>query len=217
MKNKLPTLIRELRKVRGWDQTDLAEHLGTTQGTVSRWESGKQEPEYDYLRAIAALDGKTVDAFLGYSVRVRTTNILPVTVRGALRAGAWVEAIEWSPDEHFEILVPEDKRYIGLTHTAYRVDGPSMNKLYPDGSFVVAVPYIELQMDPAPGDKVICQRTRADGLIEATIKEYAINDGRRFLWPRSDHPDHQAPIPLDPDGSEEITITGKVVGSYKPE
>lgn len=214
---KLPSLIRELRTVRGWDQTQLAEKLGTTQGTVSRWESGKQKPEFEQLAALAAIEGKTIEAFLGYSVRLGTINILPITVRGALRAGAWVEAVEWPPDEHFEILVPEDKRYAGLTHAAFRVDGPSMNKLYPDGSYVITVPYIQIQHEPQPGDRVICQRTRADGLVEATVKELAISDGRRYLWPRSDHPDHQAPIPLDGINGEEVVVTAKVIGSYKPE
>lgn len=203
--------------MRGWDQTELAEKLGTSQGTVSRWESGKQKPEFDQLRALASIDGKSVDAFLGYAVQSRTGSIIPVTVRGVLRAGAWVEALEWPPDEHFEILVPEDKRYAGLTHAAFRVDGPSMNKAYPDGSYVITVPYIEIQEEPQPGHRVICQRTRTDGLIEATVKELAISDGRRYLWPRSDHPDHQAPILLDGSNGDEVVVTAKVVGSYRPE
>ncbi len=215
LQKRLPSLLKDLRMVKGWDQNAFAQKIGASQGTVSRWESGKQEPEYEALRAIAAIAGKSVEAFLGYSVRVGTVNLLPVTVRGALKAGAWVEAVEWAPDEQFEIMVPEDKRYLGLTHAAFRIDGPSMNKLYPDGSYVIAVPCIELQGAPRPGDKVICQQSRS-GLVEATVKELAVSDGKQYLWPRSDHPDHQTPILLD-DSADEIVITGVVIGCYRRE
>jgi transcriptional regulator with XRE-family HTH domain len=34
-------ILKQLRQTQGWDQSDLAKQLGTTQQTVSNWESGK--------------------------------------------------------------------------------------------------------------------------------------------------------------------------------
>ena len=93
-----------------------------------------------------------------------------------------------------------------------------MNRYYPDGSFVIVVSYLDLARDPLPGEKVVCQRRDKTGQVEATIKEYVLQDGRHYLWPRSDHPDHQAPILLEavPE-DEELRITARVTGKYAPE
>jgi transcriptional regulator with XRE-family HTH domain len=51
-------LAREIlgfRKAQEWTQGELARRLGTTEATVSRWESGKSIPKPEHLQALAQL------------------------------------------------------------------------------------------------------------------------------------------------------------------
>ncbi len=50
--------VRGLRRERRQTQAQFAASLGTTQATVSRWEAGKQGPDREQSRAIAALSGQ---------------------------------------------------------------------------------------------------------------------------------------------------------------
>ena len=70
------------------------------------------------------------------------------------------------------------------------------------------------------GQRVIVERHRTDGTIEATVKEYMLSDdGRQWLVPRSNQPEFQMPIPAnDPgEGVAEVRVVAVVVGSYRPE
>ena len=48
-------------------QTALAEALGVSNRTVSKWENGESEPEVSYLTALADHFSVTVDALLGHA------------------------------------------------------------------------------------------------------------------------------------------------------
>lgn len=54
-------IIRRLRSERQQTQMQFASSLGTTQATVSRWESGKQRPDREQTQAIAALSGRALE------------------------------------------------------------------------------------------------------------------------------------------------------------
>lgn len=51
----------------GVTQTGLAQRLGTTQQTVSRWLSGRNEPDFDMLLKICLVLHETPNDLLGYS------------------------------------------------------------------------------------------------------------------------------------------------------
>ncbi len=50
-----PVEIKELRERLGWAQHEMAAHLGITQASVSRIESGAQEPSRPLLKLLALL------------------------------------------------------------------------------------------------------------------------------------------------------------------
>ena len=54
----LAGLIRSARREANLSQTELAEHLGTTQSVVSRWERGHDEPRLSTLAAVLGAFGK---------------------------------------------------------------------------------------------------------------------------------------------------------------
>ena len=58
--------IYESRKGLGITQEVLAEKLGITPQSVSRWENGQSRPDVDMLPRLAAFFGITVDALFGY-------------------------------------------------------------------------------------------------------------------------------------------------------
>ena len=44
--------IRKKRRLLGYNQTDFADILGVTQGTLCRWELGDTSPQIEYARDI---------------------------------------------------------------------------------------------------------------------------------------------------------------------
>ena len=57
--------LKELRKSHKINQVKLAEILGTSQATITFWETGKRVPDIDMLCKIADYYGVTTDYLLG--------------------------------------------------------------------------------------------------------------------------------------------------------
>lgn len=135
-----------------------------------------------------------------------------VAVEGELQAGAWHEADDGSQLEGEYVQVPDDTRFPQFKYAAFRVRGPSMNRIMPDGCTVVCVSFIDLGRDPVDGEYVVVQRIKRSGLIEATVKRFVVENGRAVLRPESHDPRYQESLSLDggPD-DEEIRITARVI------
>lgn len=58
--------IRQFRRARQMTQEQLAEVLGVTVGTVSKWESGSSTPDLALIMELADFFGTSVDVLLGY-------------------------------------------------------------------------------------------------------------------------------------------------------
>ena len=137
-------------------------------------------------------------------------------VVGQVEAGMFAEAIEWGRSRWYAVDVPVPERFRGRAK-ALEVKGPSMNLEYPDGSVVVWVDVLDCRA-PRDGDHVIVYAHKVDDGVEATIKELRVVEGQEWLWPRSDHPEHQAPInpKQPPDGIAYVEVKGIVLGGYRP-
>ena len=51
------TNIKAVRLKRGMSQQELADAIGVTKSTISKYEKGQREPKYNVLRGIAAALG----------------------------------------------------------------------------------------------------------------------------------------------------------------
>ncbi|MGM9639097.1 MAG: helix-turn-helix domain-containing protein, partial [Butyricicoccaceae bacterium] len=56
--------ILQLRKKQGWSQEELAEKLGVSRQSVSKWEGAVSLPEIDKIMELAAVFGVTTDYLL---------------------------------------------------------------------------------------------------------------------------------------------------------
>ena len=62
--NDFGNFLYNLRKQRGWTQTELADKLGVTNQAVSKWENGDSFPDTGMLVPLAELFGVSVDELL---------------------------------------------------------------------------------------------------------------------------------------------------------
>lgn len=211
--------IRNLRLSLKENQSEFAERFGVTQGSVSRWESGSM-PEPAVVAQLAELLGEDVRELLGSPSDTSFVNLgQRLMVRGSVAAGVWREAFEWPQEDWFPYtggahVTVDPKRRFGL-----RCDGESMNEVYPPGTILDCVSIFDTDQ-PASGRNVVVLRRRVDESVEATVKQYLVDEGgREWLVPRSRNPAFQTPIPMDQQesGVIEVRIIALVVGSYRPE
>lgn len=203
--------IVALRKKQGLTQAQLAELVGVEQPTVQRWETGKREPDFDALNALATALGVDPPALLAEHV------VAPLGpklyVKGEVAAGVWRDAFEW-PEEEWRSFNGRPGVSAKLEHRfGLRVVGDSMNLKYPHGSIVECISLFG-HAEAMPGRRVVVVRQRDDLMFEATVKKLVEQDGELWLVPESTNPAHQ-PIRLgEPEpGILETRIAAIVVSA----
>lgn len=214
--------VRELRARFGMGQVEFGEFIGlpakSSQSSISKWESGRAAPSSKAAALLAAKSDK--DALYYQGVEPVDENVPAATVRmvpviGEVQAGAWRESIEWPPDEQYMMpLGPNVPRY---EMKGFVVRGTSMDQIWPgDGSVIVYVAgTVVNRLKPKPGDFVLVQRTSEQGLVESTLKQYIVDphSGETRLWPRSNDPQHQAPITVT--AATDPMIVGVVKAEFR--
>jgi len=219
MSGDLARKIQNIRRQLGLTQAEFADKLNVSQGSVSRWEKGSK-PEYDMTVRIAEVAGMDIRLLLSGDSGPDVSQPPRLMVRGAVAAGVWREAVQWEEADWFpymggeHVSAPLDRRF-GL-----RVEGDSMNLVYPQGTILDCVSTIGSSETIRSGQRVIVVRTRVDGTHESTVKEYHVDQsGREWLLPRSSNPAFQAPVEIGSraDGIVETAIIAVVKGSYIPE
>lgn len=205
--------IKRARLDAGLTQAELAERMGIPQSVVSTWESGASQSWRRYAERLAS----TLSMPKGHFVALEPGQPIGqgVVVVGEVQAGVFRAALEWSDEDRFQIPVGAVGGFEPDQLCALRVVGPSMDLVYPDGSYVIVAR--ALDTDVRDGDRVVVHVQRG-GLWEATLKEVRVEgDGRIALWPRSSHPEHQTPIYLDAGDQDAPRITYVVVARYAEE
>lgn len=208
--------IREARKKAGLNQAELGERVGVVQSVVSDWERGVLESWRDHIEALTrALRITPVYLVVENEAGPYVQPVGEIEVVGEVQGGAFRLAVEYPAEERYTVPVVPPRGYERVKLRALKVIGPSVNLIYPDGTFVIVASATDT--DVRDGDKVVVYAHKGE-MTEATIKELRVEAGGRIaLWPRSSHPDHQAPIYLSTDDQSGPEIAYVVVGSYRPE
>jgi len=208
--------LKEIRERRGYlSAKSAAEAMGVSVATYIQHESGVRGYPASKAERYARFF-RTTPEWLLYGRQTTPAHLGPqLYVKGAVAAGIWREAEEW-PREDWEtftgrsdVATPANLRF-GL-----RVEGNSMDLVYPPGTILECVKYFG-ETEIPNGKRVIVERRRFNDGVEATVKEYFKDENDvEWLVPRSSNPAFQSPLRYDTpgDGIECIEICAIVVAA----
>lgn len=158
-----------------------------------------------------AISDREIMELVGPLLATSTTEQMEVS--GRVAAGIWQDLDETSQTPLGYLPVQNDRRYAGRHQYALLVDGESMNKILPSGTYVVVVE--AFGRSPRHDDLVVVRRNRS-GLIERTVKRVNIDNGTVEFRPESTSESFK-PLILEGNADEtQIEIEAYVVGSYRP-
>jgi SOS-response transcriptional repressor LexA len=194
---------------------EAVEKLGWGYSTYASHENGSRRISPDAARKYARVFSVSAAWLLYGTERDKVPEPVSVPVVGKVAAGLWQEADSYTYDDDTWVPAVRSPEFRNGRQVAYKVEGPSMNKVLPDGVYAIGVLF-ETARQPRHKDIVVLKRTRA-GLVETTVKRYIVDGDNILLMPESDDPRYQAPIDLRADEAEsQVELHALVVGSYKP-
>lgn len=169
--------------------------------------AGLGSPPLSHQEIMRVLTGRDIQT----SAPVRTRSSTQIPVIGVVEAGSWRPTLEIDDKPLVPWVAPPAFRTYSVV--AFELRGHSMDRVYPHGSIILAVTYVELGREPRPGERVIVQRYAHDE-VEATCKQLRVGStGQLELWPESTRPEHQAPLVLPAVAGERVSITHRVIGA----
>lgn len=203
IKNDLAVRIKTMRLSRGLTQAALAEYLKCAPSTISMYERGEREPDFDSLEALADVFNVPLSALLmgedEAPQRPLLANLKPITsmhrqkvpLIGRVAAGQPIMA-----EEDYETFVDAPIK----CDCALEVDGDSMEPLYKKGDIL----YIQQRPDVSDGQIAVVLLDDS-----ATLKHvYHDKNGLTLI---SENPAY-APIIAHDDEYSYIAIYGVPVG-----
>lgn len=180
--------IRQLRKAKDWNQTDLAERAEVDQGGLSKLETGRQGVSIEALESITRALGLSVAEFMQLVDDASPAPAAPVRDLESVRLPviSWVQAGTWadSGDSYTKQTADEwvtTHSKVGRRAFALRVRGDSMTNprgepSFPAGTLIVVDP----SRQAGDGSLIVI---RADRAPEATFKRLQIEGGQSLLVP----------------------------------
>ena len=193
--------IRKLREANSLTQEQLGEIAGVSSMAVSQWENGRAVPRMGSIQRMADYFNVPKSAIMGDAVVSPDSKFVSVPLYGSVAAGTPIEMIE--VDEMKEAPA----RFVDDDPNCYlvRVNGTSMNKIVPDGSFALVSPkYTE------PNDRDMWLVT-VNG-YDATVKHVHLLANGVELIPDSYDPTFRPEVYDFADVEESyVKVLGKVV------
>lgn len=202
--------------------------IGNNPTIIWEWLDKKpsKDPQFSSIAKLMGFLGKPLTALVEEDQNT-TTQLMALTpvgvaatamLVGIVEAGVWRESEALKIEEEIPIPYVPDQRYINLKQVAWRVSGQSINRVAPDGSYLITVRFIDLGRGPRDGEIVICQRSR-HGEVESTAKRVKFAGGDIQLVPDSTDPRFQKPVWLKSEEREpgiEVAADHLVIGVYRP-
>ena len=73
--------IARLRREKGLTQEDLANYIGVSKASVSKWETGQSYPDITFLPQLATLFNISIDELMGYEPQMSMEDIRKLYVK----------------------------------------------------------------------------------------------------------------------------------------
>lgn len=146
------TRLKQLRKERNINQRELSEYLKVAPSTISMYENGQREPNFEVLEVLADFFNVDMNYLLGKTDKTTKLIIdkpqgLKIPVLGTVAAGIPISAVEDILDyEEVPQSWENQGEFFGL-----RIKGDSMQPKMDDGDVVI----VRQQSDANSGDTVI--------------------------------------------------------------
>ena len=136
--------LRKLRRERNLTQTELANSLNVSNGTIAMWETEKRQPDLDMVSKIASFFNVSVDYLMGREQKIDNNvagvqlerQTVKIPVYGTIPAGVPIEMIEDSYIEDYEDICADLLRG-GNKYFALRVKGDSMLPKFESGDILI--------------------------------------------------------------------------------
>ena len=225
--------LRESRISAGFKSTlAAAERLGVSASTYRAHENGQNDFNDEQAQRYAKAF-RVTPAYLMFGTTTDDVARLPdvegfdraatmrIPVRGEVAAGQWLETVPFLDDIELDdwldgLAVPEAMK--PFTY-ALKVKGPSINRLAPDGTYLVCFD-LTSGIEVHHRDVVVVERIRDQGALrEVTAKRLIQRGDEIVLAPESDDPAWQTEIVLKDDPYQmdaEIRIVAKVKHVVRP-
>lgn len=132
--------LRTLRTQNGWTMKKLGEMVGVGESTISQYENGKRQPDFDILNKFADIFNVSTDYLLGRidsnvePFSYGDTEMIKIPVYGSIPAGVPMEAIEDILDYE---EIPSDWTMGGKEFFALKIKGDSMEPEYHNGDIII--------------------------------------------------------------------------------
>ena len=194
--------IAEARIAKGWSQQELADKMETTQQTIQRYESGARDIKSSVLIKLSSVLDVTISYLLGLeNASIPNNSTVDVPSYGSIAAGTPIEMVEVKDSQPVPVKVHErfPKAFL------LKVEGESMNRILPNGSYALIDP---AQKEPISGKPYAVCVNGYDATIKRVVK---LSNGFE-LTPDSTDPTFR-PIVYDYNepGTDPVTIIGRVV------
>lgn len=159
MLNDFKDVLKYLRERSELSQAELANKLGLAKSTVSMYEVGKRQPDFETLELIADFFNVDMNFLL-----CRRSNSAPVRipVLGRVAAGIPIDAVEYIVDWE---EIPTDMASTG-EYFCLQIKGDSMEPKISDGDVVI----VRKQEDADTGDLVIALVNGSDATCKRLMK-----------------------------------------------
>jgi transcriptional regulator with XRE-family HTH domain len=221
--------LQRMMKEQRYNARTLSVAAGLSESTVHEWLNPKKlkTPSFPSIAAVAKALGISLDVLTidnEHAQASQEKDIAPYAINyaklaGELRAGNWKESGVYAVEDTVLIPAVSHPDFNGIEQFAWRVNGNSMNRVAPRGSFVIGVSFYDIRhfRRLKSGDIVVCRRMEA-GKCEYTLKRAVMVGGAFRLDPESSDEQHQDPIWLstDEDGEEsEVLATHLIIGGFQ--
>lgn len=130
--------LKELRKLKKITMKELGKVLNLAESTISLYENGKREPDYQTLAKMADFFEVSIDYLIGRKSEINLSkkNFIKIPVFGEIPAGIPTEMIEEPFIEDYE-EINSDLLRSGCTYFGLKVKGDSMFPEFRSGDTLI--------------------------------------------------------------------------------